>query len=53
MPLLLLVATAAGRLTFEWHFPSWLPAFVLCNLLFVSLAEEVLFRGYLQQRLTL
>ncbi len=52
VPLLLLVATTAGGLAFEWHFPSWLPVFVLCNLLFVSLAEEALFRGYLQQRLT-
>ncbi|MBQ0268354.1 CPBP family intramembrane glutamic endopeptidase [Providencia huaxiensis] len=53
VPLLLLIATAAGGLAFESHFPSWLPAFVLCNLFFVSLAEEALFRGYLQQRLTL
>ena len=53
VPILLLVATFAGGLGFEWHFPSWLPAFILCNLFFVSLAEEALFRGYLQQRLTL
>ncbi|MGJ3354552.1 lysostaphin resistance A-like protein [Providencia sp. Je.9.19] len=53
VPILLLVATFAGGLGFELHFPTWLPAFILCNLFFVSLAEEALFRGYLQQRLTL
>ncbi|WP_273840435.1 CPBP family intramembrane glutamic endopeptidase [Providencia rettgeri] len=51
VPVLLIIATLAGGLGFEWHLPTWLPAFVLCNLLFVSLAEEALFRGYLQQRL--
>lgn len=53
VPLLLVIATLAGGLAFEWHFPTWLPAFILCNVFFVSLAEEALFRGYLQQRLTI
>ncbi|EOD6328279.1 lysostaphin resistance A-like protein [Providencia stuartii] len=52
VPMLLVVAAIAGGLGFEWHLPTWLPAFIICNLLFVSLAEEALFRGYLQQRLT-
>ncbi|MGG4608592.1 CPBP family intramembrane glutamic endopeptidase [Providencia sp. Me31A] len=51
VPVLLIIATLAGGLGFELHLPTWLPAFILCNLLFVSLAEEALFRGYLQQRL--
>ncbi|WP_338559979.1 CPBP family intramembrane glutamic endopeptidase [Erwinia sp. E_sp_B04_7] len=52
MPLLLLVATLAGGLRVERHLPEWLGAFMLANLFFVSLAEEALFRGYLQQRLS-
>ncbi|EHP3620765.1 CPBP family intramembrane metalloprotease, partial [Salmonella enterica] len=35
------------------HFPSWLPQFVFANIFFVSLAEEALFRGYIQQRLSM
>lgn len=52
VPLLLGSAVLLGGLAFEPHFPSWLPAFMLANLFFVSLAEEALFRGYLQQRLS-
>lgn len=52
VPALLVIATLAGGLGFDVHVPTWLPAFILCNLFFVSLAEEALFRGYLQQRLT-
>nr|WP_024966449.1 CPBP family intramembrane glutamic endopeptidase [Pantoea sp. IMH] len=52
MPLLLLLATLAGGLQVELHQPAFLGAFMLANLFFVSLAEEALFRGYLQQRLT-
>lgn len=52
MPLLLLLATLAGGLKVELHQPAFLGAFMLANLFFVSLAEEALFRGYLQQRLT-
>ncbi|MGB9094951.1 lysostaphin resistance A-like protein [Erwinia sp.] len=52
MPLLLLVATLAGGLRVERHLPEWLGAFMLANLFFVSFAEEALFRGYLQQRLS-
>lgn len=46
VPALLLLATALGGLGFEPHLPRWLPAFMLANLFFVSLAEEALFRGY-------
>lgn len=51
VPALLLIAVAAGGLKFEPHQPSWLLQFMLANIFFVSLAEEALFRGYLQQRL--
>ncbi|MFP1823632.1 CPBP family intramembrane glutamic endopeptidase [Lonsdalea quercina] len=52
VPALLLLAVVLGGLRFELHWPSWLGQFVLANLFFVSLAEEALFRGYLQRRLT-
>ncbi|AXU97220.1 MAG TPA: CPBP family intramembrane metalloprotease [Erwinia persicina] len=52
LPLLLLLATVAGGLRVEPHLPDWLGAFMLANLFFVSLAEEALFRGYIQQRLS-
>ncbi|PKH22829.1 CPBP family intramembrane metalloprotease [Enterobacterales bacterium CwR94] len=51
IPALLLLAVALGGLRLEPHFPVWLPQFMLANLFFVSLAEEALFRGWLQQRL--
>ncbi|MDH2069051.1 CPBP family intramembrane glutamic endopeptidase [Pantoea sp. GD03673] len=51
VPLLLVSAVLLGGLAVEPHFPPWLGAFMLANLFFVSLAEEALFRGYLQQRL--
>lgn len=53
VPGILLIAMGAAGLKLELHWPTWLPAFVLANLFFVSLAEEALFRGYLQQRLSL
>ncbi|MCX8959464.1 CPBP family intramembrane glutamic endopeptidase [Erwinia psidii] len=52
MPMLLLTAVVAGRLRVELHSPEWLGSFMLANLFFVSLAEEALFRGYIQQRLS-
>ncbi len=52
VPLLLICAVFAGGLAFEWHFPNWLLLFIISNLLFVCLAEEALFRGYLQRKLT-
>ncbi|WP_075182811.1 CPBP family intramembrane glutamic endopeptidase [Pantoea sp. 1.19] len=51
VPALLLLAVALGGLRLEPHLPAWLPQFVLANLFFVSLAEEALFRGWLQSRL--
>ncbi|MDQ4371173.1 CPBP family intramembrane glutamic endopeptidase, partial [Pseudomonas aeruginosa] len=51
VPALLLLAVGVGLLRPELHAPAWLWQFVLANLFFVSLAEEALFRGYLQQRL--
>ncbi|MGM3190008.1 lysostaphin resistance A-like protein [Dickeya dadantii subsp. dieffenbachiae] len=51
VPMLLWGAVLAGGLKLETHNPSWLWSFMLANLFFVSLAEEALFRGYLQQRL--
>lgn len=52
VPALLMVAVALGGLKLEPHHPQWLFQFVLANIFFVSLAEEALFRGYLQQRLS-
>lgn len=52
IPALLLIAVKLGGLAIELHLPSWLPAFILANLFFVSLAEEALFRGVIQQTLS-
>lgn len=52
IPVLLLVAVKLGGLAIELHLPHWLPAFILANLFFVSLAEEALFRGVIQQTLS-
>lgn len=51
VPLLLLLAVAIGGLKIEPHFPDWILTFSMANLFFVAMAEEALFRGYLQQRL--
>ena len=51
IPILLLIAVLLGGLRIEPHLPEWLGSFMLANLFFVSLAEEALFRGYLQQRI--
>ncbi|PAF54208.1 CAAX protease family protein [Helicobacter sp. 13S00482-2] len=51
VPVLLIIALLLGGLRIEHHFPAWIWQFVLANLFFVSLAEEALFRGYIQQRL--
>jgi len=52
IPALLLLAVALGGLRIEAHWPQWIGSFMLANLFFVSLAEEALFRGYLQQRVS-
>ncbi|EFK1743429.1 CPBP family intramembrane metalloprotease, partial [Escherichia coli] len=52
VPLILFLAVFLGGLNPEIHFPEWLPEFILANLFFVSLAEESLFRGYIQSRLS-
>lgn len=52
IPALLLLAVALGGLRIELHAPEWFAQFALANIFFVSLAEEALFRGYLQQRLS-
>lgn len=52
VPILLFIAVAIGVLKIELHFPDWIWQFALANLFFVSLAEEALFRGYMQQRLS-
>ncbi|KFK95104.1 MULTISPECIES: CPBP family intramembrane glutamic endopeptidase [unclassified Serratia (in: enterobacteria)] len=51
VPALLLLAVALGGLKIELYMPTWILAFMMANLFFVSLAEEALFRGYLQQRI--
>ncbi|AJJ62502.1 CPBP family intramembrane glutamic endopeptidase [Yersinia aldovae] len=52
IPALLLLAVALGGLKIELHTPPWIGSFVIANVFFVCLAEEALFRGYLQQRLS-
>ncbi|MBP1131334.1 MULTISPECIES: CPBP family intramembrane glutamic endopeptidase [unclassified Serratia (in: enterobacteria)] len=52
VPVLLLIAVALGGLKIELHTPAWILPFVMANLFFVCMAEEALFRGYLQQRLS-
>lgn len=52
VPALLMIAVALGGLKVEPHAPQWFAQFALANVFFVSLAEEALFRGYLQQRLS-
>lgn len=52
IPALLLLAAALGGLKVEMHTPAWVGSFVIANVFFVCLAEEALFRGYLQQRLS-
>ncbi|PHM74721.1 CPBP family intramembrane glutamic endopeptidase [Xenorhabdus kozodoii] len=52
MPALLGLATVLGGLSVELHLPNWFPVFAIVNLFFVSLAEEALFRGYIQQKLS-
>ncbi|MDO6407424.1 CPBP family intramembrane glutamic endopeptidase [Pantoea phytobeneficialis] len=51
VPALLWLAVYFGGLKPERHLPQWLIQFAFANVFFVSLAEEALFRGYLQQRL--
>lgn len=51
IPVLLLLAVGLGGLKIELHAPEWILAFLMANLFFVAMAEEALFRGYLQQRL--
>ncbi|KOQ99684.1 CPBP family intramembrane glutamic endopeptidase [Pluralibacter gergoviae] len=52
IPALLMLAALVGGLQREFHFPAWLPQFLFANVLFVAFAEEALFRGWIQQRLT-
>lgn len=52
IPALLLLAVALGGLKIEMHTPVWIGSFIISNVFFVCLAEEALFRGYLQQRLS-
>ncbi|MBF8104029.1 CPBP family intramembrane metalloprotease [Serratia liquefaciens] len=52
VPALLLLAVALGGLKIELHAPAWILPFIMANLCFVCMAEEALFRGYLQQRLS-
>ncbi|CAI0732017.1 CPBP family intramembrane glutamic endopeptidase [Serratia entomophila] len=52
VPALLLLGVALGGLKIELHNPPWLLPYIMANLFFVCMAEEALFRGYLQQRLS-
>ncbi|SFK44225.1 CPBP family intramembrane glutamic endopeptidase [Lysobacter sp. cf310] len=46
------VAYALGQIAWAPKWPSWGPLWALNNLLLVTLAEEALFRGYLQEGLS-
>lgn len=48
---LLPIAWQLGALKPEWSLPNWWWLFVLNNLLLTCVAEEALFRGYIQQGL--
>ena len=45
-------AIAAGSVRPDLKLPSYTPIFVITNLLFVTVAEEAFFRGFLQDRLS-
>ncbi|KJF96082.1 CAAX protease [Photobacterium angustum] len=49
---LLPIAAGLGALKFSLSTPHWLWLFVLNNLLFTCVAEEALFRGFIQQGLS-
>lgn len=49
---LLPIAVWLGALAFEWSLPEWWWIFALNNLLFTCVAEEALFRGLIQQKLS-
>ena len=49
---LLPIAVGLGALTFSLSTPHWLWLFILNNLLFTCVAEEALFRGFIQQGLS-
>lgn len=53
VPILLLMITACGSLKVDIYVPPWIEHFMLDNLFFICLAEEALYRGYLQRRLSL
>ena len=48
---LLPIAVWLGALKYEFSLPTWWWLFAINNLLFTCVAEEALFRGYLQQQL--
>jgi membrane protease YdiL (CAAX protease family) len=45
------VGILLGLVTIEFSFPVWIYLFALNNLIFTCVAEEVFFRGYLQNKL--
>ncbi|EGU29428.1 caax amino protease family protein [Vibrio sp. N418] len=49
---LLPIAAMLGALKYEFSIPTWWWLFALNNLLLTCIAEEALFRGYIQQQLT-
>ena len=51
-PVVFAFASAAGVVQLDVKLPAFLPVWIVANLLLSSFAEEVFFRGYVQQRLT-
>lgn len=50
--IIMLLATSLGLVRFDPKFPSSLPIWFITNLLFVSVAEEAIFRGFLQKKIS-
>lgn len=51
--IVMLLAISLGLVRFDPKLPSSLPIWFITNLLFVSVAEEAIFRGFLQKNITL
>lgn len=50
--IVMLLATSLGLVRFDPKLPNSLPIWLITNLLFVSVAEEAIFRGFLQKNIS-
>ena len=53
LPLIFILALASGKVHWDPKLPSYTLLWMLTNLLFVCIAEEAFFRGFLQRQLAL